>query len=149
MAQRKVYQSIVYQHFSMYALLEDGTKIKVAFTGGTLQPPRNGTYFTSDPEVIKALDKPETGYGKTYKCIAVEHDVEPEAGDQAEDDESLDTPEAPDHSDFMKVSGIKTAQKAKDYLLSNVAGLTGVMLPNLKAIKKIAEENKIVFTDLP
>jgi hypothetical protein len=137
---RKTYQSLTYQTLSMYVLV-NGQKRLVQFKGGTLKPKMNGKFITDDPQMIAALDT-DSANGKMFKCIAVE------TTDQAKEPEVDHSEAILDSSDVIKVSGIKTAQSARDYLLQNVPELSSTKLPNLTAIKEVAAANGIRFVDL-
>lgn len=134
---RKVYQSLYYQLFNTYVMV-DGVKVSVNFTGGSLVPKINGTFVTTDEKIQEAIEK-SGGFNKDYKLTSTETIVEEEPEEEKE--------QIPD--DYNKVSGIKTAQKARDFLLEQkIEGLTASQLPNIAAIKEVAAANKIVFLDL-
>jgi hypothetical protein len=137
---RKTYQSLTYQTLSIYVLV-NGQKRLVQFKGGTLKPKMNGKFITDDPQMIAALDT-DSANGKMFKCIAVETNEE---GKKTEDELPV---ASEDTTDLIRVSGIRTAQAAKDYLLQNVPELSSTKLPNLATIKEIAAANKIKFVDL-
>lgn len=157
---RKVYQSVHFQTLDTYVMVK-GQKVLIQFTGGSLKPKINGTYSTSDPDVIAAMDKgivPDAA----YKCISVDTTPDPPSAKPSEpaakeDPPAKDLANVPDKDpegappadgSFKEVPGIATVQAAKDYLLANIEGLTQSRLPNGTAVKAVAAENKIHFTDL-
>jgi hypothetical protein len=137
---RKTYQSLTYQTLSMYVLV-NGQKRLVQFKGGTLKPKMNGKYITDDPQMIAALDT-DSANGKMFKCIAVE------TNDEAKEPTEDQPVATEDPKDVIKVTGIKTAQSARDYLLQNIPDLSSTKLPNLTTIKEVAAANSIKFVDL-
>ena len=116
----------------MYALV-DGKPVLISFKGGTLRPPINGTFSTSDLKLQDALAK-DTSNGISFKEIG------------SFDDEST-TMEA-EATPGTSVTGIKTVQEARDYLVDNVENTTKSSLPNATAVLALAEKHFIVFPDL-
>ncbi len=127
----KTYQAIGYQTYDMYVMLE-GQRALISFRGGSLRPPINGTFQTTDPKLQSALAK-DTARDLTFQEIG-------SFDDEAKEDEAT--------SDVTKVDGIITVQRAREYLISNIEGMTQGSLPNRTAVLAIAAQHKIVFTDL-
>lgn len=149
MGLRKVYQSIHYKDLDTYIVV-NGVKTLIQFRGGSLKPDIKGTYNTSDPAVIKAMDS-DSGLNRTFRCI---HSEEIPDG-QTEDTPELATEntlnaEAPvvDDATITKVPDITTVQAAKAYLAEHYKVPISKM-PNASAVKQYAAANKIAFVDLP
>lgn len=127
----KTYQAIGYQTMDMYVDV-NGKRVLITFRGGSLQPKINGTFQTSDPDLQKVLEK-DTARDILFQEIG------------SFDDEATDTTKT---SEETIVEGITTVQAAREWLLSNVPGVTQATLPNKTALLAFASQNKIVFKDL-
>jgi len=159
MAQTKIYQSIRFHTLDTYVMV-DGKQHLIEFRGGTLKPDIKGKFTTNDPKLIKALDN-DSGNGNSFKCIGVigKKDPKPdnfksnppEGTDEPAQsgEEHPDTPDTKVDQKAIIADGISTVQGARDYLVSNVDGLTASKLPNKAAILNAAKANNIVFPHLP
>jgi len=127
----KTYQALNYQTYDMYVDLK-GKRVLASFRGGSLKPPVNGTFQTSDPDLQAALEK-DTSNGISFKEVSAFDDEEPIIETDVEE---------------TVVPEITTVQAARDYLVSHIDGLTAASLPNKTAVLAIAEKNKFVFPDL-
>jgi len=116
------------------------------FRGGSLQPPVNGIFSTSNPDYIKALDN-DSSNGIAFACIrseGVPEKVKPIADPKGETKDSA----TPGPAKKQIVPGITNLQEAKEYLLKNIEGLTMAKMPNAKSVTNLAEKHEIEFPDL-
>jgi len=127
----KTYQALHYQSYEMYVMFQ-GKRTLISFRGGSLRPPINGKFQTTDPVLQDILAK-DSSNGISFKEIS------------SFDDEAEPVIEK---SDIKKAEGINTVQGARDYLLAKIDGLTQGSLPNKTAVMAIAEKYKIAFPDL-
>lgn len=149
MAQRKTYRSLVYKDLDTYVMV-NGVKTLVTFRGGSLQPPINGIFVASDPDLIRAMDK-DSSNGISFTCVNVsgtpdqpKGKVEPKAEKTVVEKEvKVEVP-----GEKLQVTGIKTIQEAKEFLLANVGGLKAAQMPNGKAILNQAAKNGFEFPEL-
>lgn len=160
MAQRKVYESIHFHIRDLYVLV-DGKPVLIQFRGGSMIPDIKGRFSTTDPKLIKAMDT-DSAYGKSFKCIHVEDYPDPvpskenvlagaktEGGNSPANESGNNTDGSPaNEGDFTKVEGIKTVQKAKEYLAAEPYNIPLSQLPNGTVVKAKAKELKLLFVDL-
>lgn len=155
MAQRKVYRSLVYKDLDTYIVV-NGQKVRIEFRGGSLQPPINGIFVATNPDVIKAMDH-DSGLGRSFTCIVSEGEPDPEPEDEdSDEDEPKVVPDkkpakkAQVHEipEMKEVPGITTIQDAREYLLKEIEGLKPQNIPNPKSVENLAAKNGIVFPDL-
>lgn len=160
MAQRKVYRSLVYKDLDTYIVV-NGNKVRIEFRGGSLQPPINGIFVATDPDVIRAIDK-DSGLGRSFICISSEGEPDPEPKDEDFDEDEPEeepvkkpakktTPKPPvleTPPEAKLVEGVTTIQDAREYLLKNIEGLKPQNIPNPKSVENLAAKNGIVFPDL-
>lgn len=142
---QKTYQSTNAVQLDTYVLVK-GKKVLIEFRGGTLDPRWNGTYQTTDPEVIKQLDADIARVGAdkaSFKCIHEETLLNDEP---VETGEPVTTKEIPD---------VKTVTAAKEWLLDASEagiikrGITSSVIKNRTDVLRIAAENGVTFIDLP
>lgn len=127
-----------------------GASVDIMFDGGFVRPyTRRGRFSTSDPDIIKALEE-DNSYNILWRKIQPEQ-IE---GSDTPANETRKEPSKPttseDLTDYTLVPEISSGQKAKAYLLSALEGkITNADLKNNAEIRRVAEENKIRFTDWP
>lgn len=152
MSLRKTYRSLVYKDLDTYVMV-NGQKVLIQFRGGSLQPAINGIFATSDPDLIRALDK-DRGNGTSFKCIHVDGKEEPEprkpeTQKTKEPENKGDDEDQDKDSELKEVPGISTLQDARNYLLANVEGLKPSQVNNTGQVRACAAKNGITFPDLP
>lgn len=155
MGVRKVYQSIHFKDLDTYVAVE-GVKTLIQFRGGSLKPDIKGTYATSDPRVIKAMDK-DSGNGTSFRCVHVDNFVDLDKEEEevtASPVDGMNIPNEPPEdeppegdAELTPLPGYSTVQAARTYM-SETYGIPLSKMPNGAAVKKQAAEKKIVFVDL-
>jgi len=141
----KTYRSLVYKDLDIYIVV-NGIKTLTQFRGGSLQPPVNGIFSTSNPDYIKAMDK-DSSNGIAFACIRSEG-VPEKAKTKTEPEGETKVSGTPEPAEKKTVPGITNLQEAKEYLLKNIEGLTMAKMPNAKSVTNLAEKYEIEFPDL-
>lgn len=113
--------------------------VTVIFSGGFVVPFKyNGTYSTSDPQLIEALEA-----SPNFNSMWVK--VSPSA-DQPEEEEIEEVkPIAP--SKLEAIPGISSGQKARAYILAKYEDITNAQLRTNEEITRIATEKGIKFPE--
>lgn len=144
---KKTYISLSSRHLELYIMV-NGKKRLVRFTGGSINPPMNGTYSTDDSETIKALDK-DSAYGKLFTCqYVIEQASDEKPQNEAPEKEETENSTSEKPEKIKEIPGIKTLQEARDYLLKNIEGLTPSKIPNATAVKNLALKYGLKFPEL-
>lgn len=143
---QKTYQALANVVFDTYIVVK-GSKFLVQFRGGMLEPRTNGIFVTNNKDIIAAMEK-DSGFNKTFKLKSSETIL-------TDDPVKHGASGSLDRSDWQKVEGTTSVQKAKDWLLEASEegrirkGITTSLIPNKTTVLALADEFKIVFVDLP
>lgn len=136
----------------------EGKRQWIEFKG--LRSQHKGTYTTDDPRIMEALEK-RNGYGIEYVVTSTQGEPEKKPNPPAPDttEESPVTPIVPPVADIQPpvqnpnpstkvVPGIKSAAKAREYLLENIEDMKMSELSNKEKVLAVAAAHKISFPDL-
>lgn len=137
----KTYRSLVYKDLDIYIVV-NGIKTLTEFRGGSLQPPINGIFSTSNPAYIEAMDK-DSSNGIAFICVRSEGVPEPPKTEPKNEKKVTQTT-----VEKKTIPGITNLQEAREYLLKNIKGLTMANMPNAKSVTNLAEKHGFEFPDL-
>lgn len=137
---QNTYTALQFIQLDSYVMI-DGVQVPIQFRGGSIENKLNGYLVTTDPKMIAALEK-DGGYGKSW--IKTNSEVL-----------LTDEPSEVKEVEFLKVPGITSVQKAKEWIVEQSAegnirkGITNSQIPNKTTLLALANELKLDFVDLP
>ncbi len=130
----------------------NGKQFHLAFTGGFTNPfRRNGIFTTSDKGLQEAIES-DRSYGILFIRVNEEFKpIKPEPPEVNEKTEGKISPvEVNENKGEIKVIGddVKNIQDAKKWLLDNIPGLLPEQVANKALALKVADSQKIKFTNI-